>query len=213
MTTRRALTLSALLFAGASLYAIAIYSSLPETVPTHWNLEGKIDGYGPKWTAFLFGPGLIALMTLLMVVLPRVSPRKFEPEPLGVFNYLMVLVNGFMLGMQVITTQAALGASFPVDRVIMVAVFLLFSVIGNVMGKMKRNFWMGVRTPWTLADERVWTITHRAAARLWTIGGVAGAFAAVVGAPPVLLVGMLGAMGLWPIVHSYLVYRSEVVGG
>ena len=79
--------------------------------------------------------------------------------------------------------------------------------MGNVLGKVRRNFWMGVRTPWTLASEKVWVATHRLAARLLTAGGLAGAVAAWLGAPLVLCFWLLMVALLWPAVHSLLLYK------
>jgi uncharacterized membrane protein len=92
------------------------------------------------------------------------------------------------------------------NRTMMFVLFAFFALLGNVMGKIKRNFFMGIRTPWTLADERVWHATHRYAGRLWLVGGTIGAIAALIGLPFSFGIGFLLVIAFLPVFKSYFLY-------
>lgn len=207
MTTRKSIQISAAMIFAASAYSLFKLSNLPDVIPVHWNYLGEPDGYASKvWGVWLM-PMAMATMALLMVALPKISPKKFELEPLSIFNYVMLLVIGFLGVMHVVMLHAA-DLPRPLDGIVLIAVFVLFALIGNVLGKVRRNFWMGVRTPWTLADERVWDKTHRSAARLWTAGGIVGAVLAVFGMRPWMFIALVSVMALFPIAQSYVIYRQ-----
>jgi len=194
----------------ASLVVGAIYySRLPEVVPTHWGLNGQIDQYGSRWTALAMGPAMIAFMLLLTIVLPKISPRNFEIDRfVGVFSYSMVLVTVLMFFLSLVILRATEGAKFAMDKFMMAGMFLFFALLGNVLGKVRRNFFMGIRTPWTLASERVWDATHRLAGRIWLVGGLIGVAASLLGLSIMGSVAFITVLGLWPVVQSYFLYRK-----
>jgi uncharacterized membrane protein len=165
MTTRTAVIVGLLLTAAALVYALVLYPALPDQIPTHWGIDGRVDGWGDKqWAAFV-GPVAMGVLLGLLFLLPWLSPQSFSVEAFrSTFNYLMVVLIGLMGFLHFISLQAALRPDLDLARVLMSGLFLCFALIGNVLGKVRRNFWMGVRTPWTLASERVWIATHRLAA-------------------------------------------------
>jgi len=125
-----------------------------------------VDGYGAKsWAAFLM-PEVMAGLLVLFLALPWLSPKQFQVDAFRptywfiafVVLCLMAYIHGLMLW------SAAAGA-VDTTRALLAGVLLMFGLMGNVLGKVRRNFWVGVRTPWTLANERVWNDTHRLAAR------------------------------------------------
>lgn len=208
MNTRLALVIGGLLTLAASAYSAVMWTRLPEIVPVHWNVHGQADGYGSKATSLLMMLGVMVLLNVLLLALPAMSPEKFRIESFrNTFNYVMVLTLGLMGALHVSIVQATSTGTISLEKTFGVVMFLFFALIGNVMGKVQRNFWMGVRTPWTLADERVWDRTHRAAARLWTFGGVVGVVLALLGVPGPVLFFLLMGIALWPAVDSYLIYQ------
>ena len=94
-----------------------------------------------------------------------------------------------------------------VARPFIAGFFVLFGLIGNQMGKVQRNFWMGVRTPWTLASEAVWVRTHRHAAWLWVATGLVGAVMVLVGVPFLIAFALLMVSALWPVLYSLIIYK------
>ena len=184
--------------------------ALPEKVPIHWNASMEPEG----WIArdriasilFLF-PGIMAAMVGLNWLLPKISPKKFEVETFRrVFDHVMFLVVVLLAVIMGAQLWAIFTGEMP-GRVFVGAFFLFFAFMGNVMGQVQRNFWMGVRTPWTLASEPVWIGTHRLAAWLWTAVGIAGFVAVLVGTPFLIAFAVLMAAALYPVIHSYLLYR------
>jgi uncharacterized membrane protein len=152
-----------ILLTAALLGAIVIaYPNLPNQVPTHWNMEGQADAYSAKWTLFLIGPGVMAGLVLLFYFLPWLSPKSWEVNTFqSTYLYIMVVLVSMVAYFTAVTLWVGLGRAANVDRAVIGGICLLFALLGNVLGKVRRNFYIGVRTPWALANVRVWNATHR----------------------------------------------------
>jgi uncharacterized membrane protein len=202
------LTLAAL---AGSLYVYQFrYDDLPDQVPIHWNIHGQPDGFVPKsdvFMTFLLMPAVMAGIVLLSVLLPWLSPKNYKVDAFrGVWDYLMMLVTALFGYIQLIMLWGSL-VPLAMDRLLIVGMCLFFALIGSVMGKVRRNFWMGVRTPWTLANEEVWDRTHQLTAWLFTVGGLVGVLVGVAGLPLWLcFVGIIGA-ALVPVFYSLVLYK------
>ena len=192
---------------------LALYGRRPEQVPIHWNMQGRVDEYGPRiqliWLA------LVPLgIHLMMLLLPRIDPKKDNYARFGrVYGILRLAMVLFFLLMQGITLYAALAPAPPqAGRLILAAVGLLLCVIGNFMPKFKHNYFCGVKTPWALASAENWRRTHRLAGPLWFWTGLAFAAAglalpeAVAGA--VLLAGILPLIAI-PIAYSWWLWHTK----
>ncbi|HHV57879.1 MAG TPA: DUF1648 domain-containing protein [Firmicutes bacterium] len=183
---------------------------LPAQVPNHWNWRGEVDGYAGRTFAVLFQPLLTAGLYLLFLVLPRVDPHRANYARFaGTYQVIKVLLVVFLSGMQLAILGTALGYVSGPTLFLRLGLPLLFIFFGNVMGQIRHNYFVGIKTPWTLASEEVWQRTHRAAARLWVAAGLVGAVGALfppaIGMP--LLVVALSVAGIVPLVHSYLLWR------
>ncbi|AIE83872.1 hypothetical protein OP10G_0504 [Fimbriimonas ginsengisoli Gsoil 348] len=177
-------------------------------VPTHWGIDGKPDAYGSPAFALWFGPIAVAFMMVLTWALPRLSPKQFEVDRSEkTYGMLMFMIALLMAVLHVVILKATAGAKFPMDRAMMVVLGLFCTFFGNQMGRVRRNFYMGVRTPWTLASERVWDLTHRHAASLWFFGGLVVAALALIGIPFGITFTLFMLIMLWPVFDSYLLYR------
>lgn len=141
--------------------AIAVWSFLPETIPTHWGVSGEIDAYGSKWMIFL-APALSFLLTIGMYYLPKVDPKGDNIKRSGkAYPVTMLLLNVIMVVVLTVTIFTSLGYSLMVGKIVPGAIGVMFLFIGNYMPKIKPNYFFGIRLPWTLANETVWTKTHR----------------------------------------------------
>jgi uncharacterized membrane protein len=190
-------------------YGLILAPSLPDRVPIHWNIRGEVDGYGSKWIAILMVPAMMVFFTGLAAALPAMSPENFDIETFRpTFNYVFFTIIVLLSYIQLVTLQAAQHPHTDVGKLLMVGICVSFGFIGNVLGKVRRNFWMGIRTPWTLASDEVWTATHRFAARLMFACGILGAVLALLGAPFALLIGLILFSTLVPAVQSYFVFRK-----
>jgi uncharacterized membrane protein len=193
----------------AWVVSAALYPGMPAKIPTHWNIQGKIDGYGPKGTIFLM-PGVMIFLLGLFWLLPVLSPRNFEVDNFrSTYLFVMVVVIGLMGYIQgVILYSAAHGGRLDMTRTLFGGLFLFFAVLGNVLGRVRRNFYMGVRVPWTLASERVWNDTHRVAAWLFVACGLAGFLIVIAGLPIFAALAVLLLAVLVPIIYSFVHYKA-----
>lgn len=208
MNTKTALTVMGGLVVAALLYSLALYSRLPDPMPCHWNGRGEVDGYCSKPVGALLTPGIMTLMMGFLIGLPLLTLRNMSVRSfLPTFNYLMVVVQAMLGYIHVVVLQEALHAGLNLSRALMGGLFFFFALMGNVMGKLRRNPWAGVRTPWTLRSDEVWIATHRFAARLWTWVGLLCSALIWIGVPPfpVLCIGM--PILLLPVPYSYVVYK------
>jgi len=183
-----------------------------DRIPIHWNIRGEADGWASKdqpFLAFYLLPVMIGgVVALGMFALPWLSPRNFAVESFRVtYDYIFFLVAALFVYLEgVILWSQFQGGPFG-ERWLTGGMFLFFALIGNVLGKVKSNFWMGIRTPWTLASERVWNQTHRVAAWLYVAVGLAGFVGALVGVPPVVCFVVLIVGALAPVVYSLVLYK------
>lgn len=207
-TSRTHWVLGAILVAIAFAATAGFYPSLPDRVPMHWNIRGEVDGRGSRATTWIMPFTMLGLLGLF-AALPRLSPRPFDLErSRAVYGFVVVLVIGLMGYIDALTLWAALRPKFDVARALVAGVMLMLALMGNVLGKVHRNLYMGVRTPWTLASERVWSDTHRVAA-WWFVGtGLLGFIACLVGLPVWVPLIPLAPAILWPVVFSYLRYKQ-----
>lgn len=211
MTRRFGLSLQIAMAVACVGYSAFMAQKLPSIVPTHWNIEGKPDQYGSPAISLWMMPGTVAFMILLTLALPALSPKKYEVSRFErTFAYTMVLVTALMAALHVVILNASAGAKFDMSRVMMTILFAFFALIGNVLGKVKQNFYVGIRTPWTLADARVWDATHREASHIWLVGGIIGSLISLAGVPMAVSIVFLLLVALIPVVRSYLIYRRIV---
>jgi uncharacterized membrane protein len=207
----------------AAAASLIVYANrdrwLPEKVPTHWDFHFEPDAWMSRdkiLVPLLILPGGMALMTLLFLALPWLSPAKFRIEPFqATYRYITILVMGmfaymhgvFLLGYAEVLKKEGLG------RALIGGLMLFLALLGNVLGKVRRNFWVGVRTPWTLASDVVWTRTHRLAAWLFVACGLVGFVLVLLGVHPLLALAVFGVAAVVPVVYSLWLYkRLEKLG-
>lgn len=188
---------------------VVAYPHLPSTVATHWNLRNQVDGYSAKWTLFLMGPGLMAGIMLLWRFLPWLSPKNFEVDSFrSTYFQIMLIMVSLLAYFNAAVLWAGVGYSLNVGRAIVGGLCLLFALLGNLLGKVRRNFYIGVRTPWALANERVWNATHRFAAKTFVAGGLVGLALTAVGLQGRAVFVVLLAAALIPAVYSLAFYKQ-----
>ena len=161
------------------LIIISIVSSfyflqqMPEKIPTHWNFQGKIDNWGNSSSHILTINSVMIGVYLLFLALPYIDPRKKRYEQFKkiyhIFKNIIIL---FFALIFFITNLSAVGYNINVSTYIPLMVGLLFIVIGNYMGKIKMNWFMGIRTPWTLSSEETWNKTHQLGGKLFMLSGM-----------------------------------------
>lgn len=201
-------------FALSPLAALAIlYGSLPDQVPLHWGLDGAVDRYGSKAELLLLGV-IAPAMALLFMFLPKLDPRKNNYEKFqGYYDSFAIAVVAFLgLLMGLTFIESFRPGTLSVGRFVTALMGLLFLFLGNMLGKIKPNFFFGVRTPWTISDPDVWNKTHRLAGMLWFWSGLLFLVAALLlpeAAMFLLLMACILITTLVMIVMSYIWFRKK----
>lgn len=183
------------------------YPALPDPVPTHWNLAGEADGFTPKPWGVLVYPVILLVIWGIFKLIPVISPKGFR---LDSFMPVVRVIQLAMMGCFTVVGIAALtapGGGVNVGLIITVSMGLLLIIIGNYLGKVRRNFFIGVRTPWTLASEEVWYRTHRLAGYLFVGAGVLMTFGAVGELGFWIAFGAVLVAALFPVLYSLWLYR------
>ncbi|HYN82407.1 MAG TPA: DUF1648 domain-containing protein [Gemmatimonadaceae bacterium] len=199
----------------AVLATLAVYSRLPEQVPTHWNMSGEVDDWSSRlWGAWTI-PLVMAAMLLVFRAFPLIDPRRENyPKFAGAYEGILIIVLLFMLALHVSLLATMLGRPIAVMRLLPVGIGLLLVGIGALLPKAHANWFIGIRTPWTLSNDRVWERTHR-------FGGVVMiGTGLLIGASAMLvplwthrvMAGAIAAMAIIVIGYSYFAWRQEVNG-
>jgi uncharacterized membrane protein len=177
----------------------------------HWNANFRPDHYASRASELVFPVVLIVLLPVLAYVLPRIDPHhanyaKHERTYWLIWDAIMVLV----AAIQVLVVGAALGWDVHMSVGLPLLLGLLFLVIGNVMGRVRPNWFLGIRTPWTLTSDEVWRKTHRIGSRMFMVGGLVLVAAALLPYNWTKLTGLFIAIALAalvPVVYSYVEWR------
>ena len=197
---------------GMSLYG---YSAIPAdaSIAIHWNINGEPDGYTGRTFALWMMPATAFAISLILAFVPAIEPRRkhlVQSGPLFRTAWIgSMLVVAIAHGVVVLTAS---GFALPVLQVILSTVGLLFVLIGNLLGKSQSNFFVGIRTPWTLSSDASWDKTHRLAGRLWVFGGfviAAGSFMVAASEIVYLLIGVVLVMTIIPALASYFYWRAD----
>jgi uncharacterized membrane protein len=198
-----------LVFVAAMLgVAVWIYPHLPAQTPIHWNAQGVANGWASPFWAAAFPVLLMAGLAVMFAVLPVISPRRFEIAPYARTYRIIVLASlAFLLVACSTALLAGAGYRVSVALVMPIAVGALLMVIGNFMGKFRKNFFVGIRTPWTLTSDVVWERTHRLAGWLFVLAGLVWILGALAKAPPGIMIIATLVAAFVPVVYSYFLYR------
>ena len=191
----------------------AVYPQLPDTMAVHWDLAGNPNGWMPRAVGAAFGPVFLVVLWALLRAVPRIDPRAENYARFSeAYEVIVASVLVLILVLHGVVLAVALGHHVSVARIVPALVGALFVVIGNMMPLVRPNWWFGIRTPWTLSNDRVWARTHRLAGYCMTAGGLVMIVAALVlpaplGVPVLLAVAVAATIG--PALYSYLTWKRE----
>ncbi len=208
MSTKLSIILiTALILVGVIISAV-VYPKLPEQVASHWNASDQVDGYMSRFWGVALMPLITIGMAVLFLAIPEIDPLKANIAKFReAFNGFIVLIVAFMLYIHILTLVYNLGIIFPISVAMMPAMGLLFVFAGLMMGKAKRNFFIGIRTPWTLSSDTVWDETHKLGSKLFVAAGILSVLTIFLGENGfwVMMVLIMGA-ALVPVVYSYVLF-------
>ncbi len=191
------------------LVAFIYEPRLPEQVPSHWNIHGEVDGYMSKPWGVYFLPLISVFTSILLLLLPKIAPKGFKLDQAKKAYEIIVLVMAiFFLGIMVLSFEAGLNRSIDMNQWVLVGIGALFLIIGNYLTKVPRNFFLGIRTPWTLASDKVWYKTHRMGSWTFVIAGLFSVVGGLLKWPFSWMIIAIIAAALIPVIYSLVVYKQ-----
>lgn len=198
----------------AAIAVVAAYGwvTLPDRVPVHWNASGQIDRYGSKLEGLLLVPLLAIALYAVLLVAPRIDPgRANYARFAGSYATMRLAILAFLAVVYAAIVISGAGAPLDVPTVVGLAIGALLVLLGNLMGKVRPNWFVGIRTPWTLSSTRSWDQTHRLGGWLFIAMGVAIALALPSRSPVALVAafafGLVCTIVL--VAYSYVVWRAD----
>jgi len=183
-------------------------------IPMHWNAQGEIDGWASRTSAMIFALGLNIFLFLLLYLMPWYSP-KYRKQQKRFDDVLPQITNILLIFFGLINLYALawpLGGDQIPANPILVIIGLLFALLGNLLPKVPRNFFVGIRTPWTIMDEENWHKTHRLGAWLFVIGGIMMILKGILPLSSTLQIistwGVIAIL-LFPVLYSFILFRRN----
>jgi uncharacterized membrane protein len=216
MDRRRPTVFSAIVIAAMAVVSAWAWLALPADaqVPIHWGPSGAPDGWAGKTIGLFLLPLVTIGIAALLWVIPVVEPRRANFEKSGkAYGAIWVAIIGLMAAIQLVAVAAALGWDIDMTLVALVGTGVVFVVIGNYLPKVRPNYMMGIRTPWTLTSDLAWDRTHRLGGRLFVVEGIVFILLGLVRPPAesfvVVLIGGIVLMLVFCFAYSYRVWKTD----
>jgi len=213
MTTRLTTIIVLVLIIGATLAGILLWNQLPDPMASHWEANDQVNGYMSRFWGVFMMPLVLLGMFLIFLIIPRIDPLRANIAQFReTFNLFIAFMVGFMTYVHALTLLWNLGyTNFGIGNAILPAIGLLFIVVGSLLRKAKRNFFIGIRTPWTLSSDTVWEKTHQLGSVLFMISGVLAVIGGFIGGNTafwMLIIPLIGST-VFLLVYSYVLYERE----
>lgn len=192
------------------LGTLAIYNKLPDIIPLQWGINGEVNRTGPKYMSLILGLLPFGLY-LLRIVLPKIDPKRasydLHKKSYNIFTIAIII---FLIIIQWISNLKGIGYDINIGLVVKLLVGILFIIIGNYMSQIRHNYFFGIRSPWTLASEKVWKKTHRVGAYGFVIGGILFIISMFVNSTIFFIVPLayVIVMVIGVYVYSYIEYKK-----
>ena len=188
------------------IYLVVNWNLLPESMPIHFDAHGEPNGYGSRMVYVWMPVGLYFLMLLL----PRIDPRKANYEVFAGSYYKLRLIMAVFFGLiNAGVIWGVVNQTNAMQKFLPVTIFLLLMLIGNYMGNFRPNYFVGIKVPWTLNSDEVWIRTHKLAGKLWFWGSFAGIILYfVTERMDWVMIPLMIILVLVPIVYSYIIYQN-----
>ncbi|WP_264560277.1 SdpI family protein [Flavobacterium sp. N2270] len=191
------------------LYLAYIWNNLPDKVPMHWNGAGEIDRYGDKKELVLMLVMLVGITYFVFLIIPKIDPKGKLQNMGNKLNTLRMALTVFMSGLAIFILYSAQQKNSN-PQLLFVIIGLFFAFLGNYFKTIKPNYFIGIKTPWTLENEEVWKKTHLLGGKMWFIGGIFMALTFVL--PNKIQVytflGITAIITIVPVIYSYLEFKK-----
>ncbi len=191
--------------------SVWVYPQMPEKVASHWNAQGQVDGYMSRFWGLFLMPIISVGLFLLFLIIPKIDPLKANIEKFRkYFDWFIVLIFVFLFYIFMLTVLWNVGVRYNMSVAIIPALGLLFFYIGILLQKAKRNWFIGIRTPWTLSSDRVWDKTHKLGSKLFMIAGVIAIIGVLFPRYTIwLIIVPVILVAIYTMVYSYFEYQKE----
>ncbi len=194
------------------IIAIYIYPQMPEKMASHWNIQGEVDSYMSKfWSLFLM-PIISIGLFFLFILIPKIDPLKENIKKFRkYFDGFIVLIMIFLFYVYLLTIFWNIGIRFNMTQFMMPALGILFYYCGILVENAKRNWFIGIRTPWTLSSEKVWNKTHKIGGKLFKATGIIALGGIFLPKYAVLFLTIpIISVAVYTIIYSYFEYQKEI---
>ena len=194
------------------LYIAFIWKKLPQKIPMHWNIEGEVDRYGEKIEILLIPIMLPMFVYFIFSVIPKIDPKKKLNNMGKKLQTLKFLVTSLMSALALFIIYYSQNKTAANPTFIFVFVGILYVVLGNYFKTIKANYFIGIRTPWTLESESIWKETHLLAGKLWLSGGLLIVISSLFLDEKfnvVLFLIITGIITIIPAIYSFLLFKRE----
>jgi len=195
-------------------FAIGIYSYQnikEDRVASHWNIDGNVNGYLPKFWGIFLLPMILIGLYLLFLFIPKIDPLKKNIQRFRKYydSFILIIIL-FLFYVFILTILSNFGYIFNMTKILIPAIGLLFFYIGIIMKKLKRNWFIGIRTPWTLSNDEVWEKTHKLASVLFKTAGIILFFSILFPSKYFLwfILVPIFIIIVWLVLYSYLEYKK-----
>ena len=204
---KKTLIITSLLLLIPVAVGLLLWNQLPEKVPSHWGINGEVDGWSSKGFAVFGLPALMIALQWVCVLVSTTDPKykNYNPKMLKLVLWICPAISLIMNAMVYV---AALGYEIPVETIMPLLVGAMFVVIGNWLPKCPQTYTMGIKLPWTYASEENWNATHRFGGKVWVAGGIVTMLTSPWGNFWFLMI-ILAVMVIAPTLYSYLYYRNH----
>ncbi|MDX9892981.1 MAG: SdpI family protein [Patescibacteria group bacterium] len=187
------------------------YTHFPEQVPMHWNYQGEIDSYSNKMVGAFMIPAIMIVSYLTFLIIPLIDPKAERYSQFQkTYHVFKAIIIGYFALIYFYIGLVGLGYQIPINIVVPLSIGVLFLIIGNYLSKIKPNWFIGIRTPWTLSNEKVWNQTHRFGGKIFVAMGlitILGAFLPNQIYWRIFIVSIISGVTLI-MIYSYLSYRK-----
>ena len=208
---RKSEIVSLLLVIVSLLISFYFAPKLPETIPSHWNYKGEVDGYMAKFLALFLMPVFLLVLFLLFLILPKIDPLKANVEKFRrYFDGFIIILFLFFIAIHLQIFLWARGTKIPPNIIFPIGFGILFYYVGIMLNHSQRNWFIGIKTPWTLQSDFIWDKTHKLGAKLFKMAGIASIIGIIFKNFAILFVIAPAIIfSVYLFIYSYLEYKKE----
>lgn len=194
------------------------YAYAPDIVPIHWNIKGKPDNFASKDIGLFLLPLINTGLYFFLLIIPKIDPNSEQvQQSMRSFQWIRFGTHALLASIMGWTAISIVDSMALKPDLIFAIIALFLAFLGRVMAHVKQNYFVGVRTPWTLSNEKVWEDTHRMTSPLWFYSGIGMALlmsiVSMMGLGPEIQLALflvwIGIIVIIPIVYSYIRFREE----